>query len=173
MARIRAARLSDADAIAAVYVETWRDTYAGIIPDRVLLELSERSQAASWRHILRDQQWGGLTLVAERPDAKIIGFANAGRARQTGLPYDGEIYTLYVLPNHQGAGHGRGLVGGLFSGLLRARLKSALVWVLAENPARFFYQALGGKLIATRDEPFHGVTLSEQAYGWSDLRPKL
>ena len=28
---------------------------------------------------------------------------------------------------------------------------------------------MGGTLIATREEPFHGVVLSECAYGWPDL----
>ena len=89
----------------------------------------------------------------------------------TNLSYDGEVYTLYVLPDHQGAGHGRGLLGALFSALSAAGCRSALVWVLAENPARFFYEAMGGTLIATREEPFHGVVLSECSYGWPDLRP--
>ena len=90
-------------------------------------------------------------------------------ARPTNLPYDGEVYTLYVLPDHQGAGNGRRLLGALFSALSAAGCRSALVWVLAENPARFFYEAMGGTLIATREEPFHGVVLSECAYGWPDL----
>ena len=65
--------------------------------------------------------------------------------------------------------NGRGLLGALFSALSAAGCRSALVWVLAENPARFFYEAMGGTLIATREEPFHGVVLSECAYGWPDL----
>ena len=40
MVRIRPARLSDASTIADIQVETWRDTYAGLIPDRTLLGLS-------------------------------------------------------------------------------------------------------------------------------------
>ena len=161
--------MSDAGAIAAVHVETWRDTYAGIIPDRILLDLSEPTQERSWQAILRSRRRGELTLVAEQADGGVVGFANAGRARPTGLSFESEIYTLYVLPNHQGMGYGRELIGALFSRLLHAGYKDALVWVLAENPARFFYQAMGGTLAATRNEPFHGVTLAEQAYGWTDL----
>ena len=169
MVRIRTARLSDASAIADIQVETWRDTYAGLISDRTLLGLSRRSHVESWHRILRDTRENNITRVAEGPDACVVGFANAGRARPTNLSYDGEVYTLYVLPDHQGAGHGRGLLGGLFSALSAAGCRSALVWVLAKNPARFFYEAMGGTLIATREEPFHGVVLSEWAYGWSDL----
>ena len=62
-----------------------------------------------------------------------------------------------------------GLLGALLSALSAAGCWSALVWVLAENPARFFYEAMVGTLIATREEPFHGVILNECAYGWPDL----
>ena len=170
MVRIRPACLSDASAIADVQVETWRDTYAGLIPDRTLLGLSRTSHSENWRGILRDARADSITRVAEGPDSRVVGFANAGRARPTNLPHDGEVYTLYVLPDHQGAGYGRGLLGALFSALRTAGCRSALVWVLAGNPARFFYEAMGGTLIATREEPFHGVVLSECAYGWPDLR---
>ena len=170
MVRIRPAGLSDAATIAEIQVETWRDTYAGLIPDRTLVGLSRTSHTESWRRVLRDSRDDSITRVAEEPDSRVVGFANAGRARPTNLPYDGEVYTLYVLPDHQGAGHGRRLLGALFSALSAAGRRSALVWVLAENPARFFYEAMGGTLIATREEPFHGVVLNECAYGWPDLR---
>ena len=170
MVRIRPAGLSDAATIADIQVETWRDTYAGLIPDRTLLGLSRTSHTESWRRVLRDSRDDSITRVAEGPDSRVVGFANAGRARPTNLPYDGEVYTLYVVPDHQGAGHGRRLLGALLSALWAAGCRSALVWVLAGNPARFFYEAMGGTLIATREEPFHGVVLNECAYGWPDLR---
>ena len=52
-------------------------------------------------------------------------------------------------------------------------LGSALIWVLAENPARFFYQAMGGTLIAKREEKLWGVSLHEMAYGLSDLKTAI
>ena len=170
MVRIRPARLSDASAIADIQVETWRDTYAGLIPDRTLLGLSRTRHIESWRGILRDTRGAQLSRAWPR-DRTLASSASptpAVRARRH-LSYDGEVYTLYVLPDHQGAGHGRRLLGALFSALSAAGCRSALVWVLAENPARFFYEAMGGTLIATREEPFHGAVLSECAYGWPDL----
>jgi hypothetical protein len=46
--RIRQARLEDVAAIADIEVETWRATYAGMLPDRVLVGMSERRQKGSW-----------------------------------------------------------------------------------------------------------------------------
>ena len=48
MPSVRPARPADAEAIARVYVETWRAAYVGLLPDRVLLDLSlERVLAAN------------------------------------------------------------------------------------------------------------------------------
>ena len=37
--------------------------------------------------------------------------------------------------------------------LLRRKYRSGLLWVLADNPARFFYQTVSGKLIGRHEEP--------------------
>jgi hypothetical protein len=44
-----------------------------------------------------------------------------------------------------------------------------VVWVLTDNPSRFFYQAMGGKAAATRDEPLWGTIVRQTAYHWPDL----
>ncbi len=45
-----------------------------------------------------------------------------------------------------------------------------LVRVLAENPARKFYEALGGQLLKAKPIEIGGATLDEVAYGWTDIR---
>ncbi len=170
---IRLATQRDAPAIARVHVETWRDTYAGIIPDHALLALDERRETARQRHALGLKLNGSVTLVAEMPRHGVIGYAEAGEARVLGLPYDAEIYTLYVQPGFQGEGHGRGLLGAAFARLLHAGRRSAIVWVLAENPARFFYAAMGARRIGVRTERLFGSDLAQEAYGWPDLESEL
>ena len=48
-------------------------------------------------------------------------------------------------------------------------MNSAVIWVLANNPSRFFYEAVGGKLISAKDVELWNVILKEYAYGWSNL----
>lgn len=170
---IRLATQRDAPGIARVHVETWRDTYAGILPDHALLGLDERRETARQRHALGLRRDGAVTLVAEGPRQGVIAYVEAGSVRATGLPYDAEIYTLYVLPGYQGEGHGRGLLGAAFARLLHGGFRSAIVWVLAENPARFFYSAMGAKRIGVRTERLFGVDLAQEAYGWPDLENEL
>ena len=45
-----------------------------------------------------------------------------------------------------------------------------MLWVLAANPARFFYSVMGGTLAAHRNERHFGVALDELVYGWADLK---
>ena len=165
---VRKAETADADAIARIYVESWRDSYAGLVPDHVLTGLSRRRQAADWRGVIAHGRRAQRVMVAEGA-AGVIGFGSTGPARHTGLPYQGEVFTLYVDPDHRGEGIGRALLEALFGALAADRMESALVWVLAENPARYFYEALGGQFVALRDERLWGTVLRQRAYGWFDL----
>ena len=44
-----------------------------------------------------------------------------------------------------------------------------VIWAHAKNPARFFYEAMGGKLVAERDTTMMGVAVPEVAFGWTKL----
>ncbi len=171
---LRPARPGDAPAIARVHVETWRAAYAGIVPDAYLVAMTERKQALQWNHAIRSAVVPEVVLVAESadlPGGRIVGFGSCGRARKrpgTG-PGSGEVFTLYVAPDWQGRGIGRRLLHGLLAKLEAGGLNEALVWVLSDNPARFFYEAMGARRVAERQEPFAGVELEEAAYAWDDL----
>src|SRR5690606_5543324 len=153
---VRPAVAADAAGIGRVYVETWRTTYAGMVPDRVLVDMSEARQSARWA------QWFArpgkdFAVVAHDRKAGVVGFASGGPIRSRaplapGMGGTGEVYTLYVLPDFQGRGVGRRLLGAAFQGLVDRRYGSALIWVLAANPARFFYEILGGRRVAEQQE---------------------
>ena len=84
MVRIRPARLSDASTIADIQIETWRDTYTGLIPDRTLLGLSRTSHIENWRGILRDTRGHNITrvrVVHTRGTCWTVSKRGAGRQR--------------------------------------------------------------------------------------------
>ncbi len=167
---LRPARPADAPAIAGIHVETWRAAYAGIVPDGYLVAMTESKQALQWNHTIRSAVAPEVVLVAESsdlPGGRIVGFGSCGRARKR--PGAGEIFTLYVAPDWQGREIGRRLLHGLLARLETGGLNEALVWVLSDNPARFFYEAMGGRRVAERQERFAGVHLEEVAYAWGDL----
>jgi GNAT superfamily N-acetyltransferase len=77
----------------------------------------------------------------------------------------GELYAIYLLQNAQRRG-----LGTLLVRELRARgFGSMAVWVLAANPFRKFYEALGGKVVDEQQIERGGQSFTESAYGWQDL----
>jgi ribosomal protein S18 acetylase RimI-like enzyme len=168
---IRRALIGDARGIARVHVETWRSAYAGILPDRVMVQMSVDDKAAAWRRLIARQGRSEAIHVAIGADRMLVGFASCGPAGPGMGDYAGEIYTLYVLPDWQERGIGRALLCACFDSLAAADIDSAFLWVLADNPSRFFYEAMGGRRIGERDENLWGVSVHEIAYGWPRLSP--
>ena len=169
MVTVRNAKRNDAPDIAKVYVDSWRESYAGLIPDWVLLGMSYRRLTRAWDRAIRTSGRKEAILVAEDPDFGIVGLGSCGPSRDRMLPYFGEVYTLYVHPNHVGQGNGSTLLSNLFDSLDERGNSSAVVWAMAENPHRQFYKQQGGGIVATRKGRQWGVPIQEVAYGWSDI----
>ena len=47
--------------------------------------------------------------------------------------------------------------------------KTLFVWVLDQNPARFFYETLAGKLVVRRYGQVGGKKIRELGYGWKNI----
>ncbi len=166
--KIRFARPDDAAAVARVYVESWHDTYAAILPKRLLCAMTPQGQAARWRAAISASRREQV-LVAECERYGVVGMSSLGPARDSALGYDGEVYTLYVDPGFLGRGVGRALLRDGFSNLCARGFSSCVVWAHARNPARFFYEAMGGRLIAERMQQMMGDSVPEAAFGWRKL----
>ena len=183
MIRIRRAARADAAAIGRVHVETWQATYAGLLPDAMLVAMSDVRQSAWWSQLLKDPAEARGVFVADDRDMGVVGFGSCGPVRDPpeGMPVGldgreikvGEVYTLYVEPDFQNLGLGRKLLGALFRQLQAARCDTAVLWMLAENPTRFFYEGLGGERVGERVDTLGGTDVDEVAYAWRDLRAPL
>jgi SAM-dependent methyltransferase len=168
--RVREAEAGDAAAIARVQVDSWRTTYASIMPGDFLARLSYDGRERAWRKILADPERREFVYVAEDENRDVVGFASGGPERSGGSAYRGELYAVYLLENFQRRSIGRQLISAVAERLLQAGLASMLVWVLAKNPARGFYAALGGEVVSEKPTEAGGAKLMEVAYGWRDLR---
>jgi ribosomal protein S18 acetylase RimI-like enzyme len=178
MTIIRPAIQTDAAGIAKVYVDAWRSAYAAILPHRMLVGMSYDQQALHWTRTI--QRTRELVIVAIEGDQGVVGFAGFGSARagdRRAIEHlagvrdasVGEIYTLYVQPDCQDRGIGRQLVAEAFGAMTRNGCRCGLLWVLRDNPSRYFYERIGGRLIAERQERMWGVMTEQVCYGWSDL----
>jgi ribosomal protein S18 acetylase RimI-like enzyme len=152
-----------------IYVDAWQDTYPGLLPDRGLLSMSADRHAAYWAHVISGQTPKDAFLVATCEGHGVIGLASAGPSKTRDLPFGAEVFTLYVDPNHQRLGAGRALLDNLFNAMRQAGQRSAVIWALDGNPARTFYQRLGGAEVARRTRITFGEPHDEVAYGWPDM----
>lgn len=164
---IRNAILTDAKGIAKVHVDSWKTTYANIIPDEYLNTLSYEEREQLWKNNISL----GNVYVAENKEGKIVGFSSGGKERSERYKnFNGELYAIYILKKYQGQGLGKLLVKPIIDELKNSEVYSMLVLVLEDNDSRYFYEALGGKKIDVIEVVISGKKLNELVYGWDDIR---
>jgi GNAT superfamily N-acetyltransferase len=166
MSSIRLAGVQDAAAIAHVHVQSWLTTYKAIVPEEYLASLNEAERVPRW------QEWltrNNSVFVAEI-EGKIVGFAGGGAIRGPLAAYDAELYTIYLLEEVQGRGIGRDLLRSVAGALVGKDYTSMLVWVLEQNPAVRFYEKTGAEHVTRKQIEIGGISLTELALGWPDLR---
>jgi GNAT superfamily N-acetyltransferase len=166
---IREAEITDAAAIARVHVDSWRTTYVGIVPTEHLAGLSYDQREQEWRGTLSVPTELEFVYVAQDTTGNVIGFAWGGPERGGHDAYKGELFAIYLLDEHQRQGVGKQLLFRVAKRFLQQGIQSMLVWVLADNPSRRFYETLGGQLVSEQKITIGGVDLLEVAYGWPDI----
>ena len=163
---IRRATPGDATQIGVVHVAGWRSAYAGILPDHSLTRLSAQRQAAQYDQDIRAGRAGFVAVHG----GGVAGFTTCGRPRTAGLG-DGEVETLYVLDDWRDQGIGRRLMAAAAGHLAASGCDSLFLWVLRDNPGRWFYERLGGRIARVGTTPVGGVDVAQVAYVWNDLAP--
>jgi ribosomal protein S18 acetylase RimI-like enzyme len=182
MIGVRRARPADAPAIGAVHVAAWQSAYPGILPDDYLARMSVGRQAAYYDAAIRGR--GDVHVatasgidVPEGSASRVVGFATSGLARWNSMMgrrlADGEIETLYVLDDWRDRGLGRRLVRAAASSLLEAGCRSLFLWVLRENPSRWFYERLGGRRMADAAITVGGRPVVQTAFVWDSIEKLL
>ena len=168
--RIRAAKPEDAGSLARVHVDSWRSTYAGILPDEFLAGLSYRDRESYWEQILTTARPTVSNFLAETECGDVVGLAAGGPERTGDETYRGELYLVYLLEQYQRRGLGRRLVSAVAERLPADGFDSMLLWVAKDNhPACRFYKSLGGEPIGSRTIDIAGTDVVEVSYGWQHV----
>jgi len=153
----------DARKIADAHDSAWTNAYSGIVPYAALNRMVRRRGEKWWLDAIRRSTF---VMVIEAGDT-IAGYATLGRNRVSTLPFEGEIYELYLRPEYQGIGLGEKLFLAARGELKRRCLRGSVVWVLADNHRAIrFYQNAGGRPIAEGSEIFDGKRLTKLAFAW-------
>jgi len=132
--RVRSAVVGDAEGIARVHVQVWRDTYSAMVEPGEFDELSVERRAERWRTYL---EAGAETWVAVADDDEIVGFARATSHDEKAVR-PRELQAIYVLVEHHGTGIAQTLLDAAIGDA------PAFVFVARGNPrATRFYERNG------------------------------
>ncbi len=162
---VRRADPQDARAISDVHRQSWVQAYAGLIPHKPLIQMLER-RGEKWWCKATD---GPATLLVIDVAGEIAGYATVGLNRARSLPYDGEVYEIYLRPEFQGIGLGRRLFGESRKLLTSLGCRGLVVWCLedSEHAVRFFRRH-GGADAVEGVEDFGGSQLKKVGFVWQN-----
>jgi len=164
---IRNAVPADAPSLAAVHIQSWLETYPGIMPQQKLDSLNMEASARNWSNAIATCE---VVMVAKL-DGRIIGFVSGGKNRlqegcETGLANrcDAELAAMYMFAEFHGKGIGRAMFEAFTSRLSSLGYKQMAIWVAAKNSSIGFYQRMGGLLIDSRTLTVCGEQIPLLAY---------
>lgn len=161
---IRRAIRRDAAAIADVHDTAWRQTYRGILPGAELERMIARRGPAWWDRAIRQR----VSILLLEHDDTPAGYVTFGRSRARTLPYRGEVYEIYLMPEYQGLGFGKQLFRAAQDALVAQGRRSFVVWALSDNDtACAFYERQGGRSVGRSVDNIGDVLLQKVAYGWT------
>ncbi|WP_108659199.1 GNAT family N-acetyltransferase [Acuticoccus kandeliae] len=165
---IRTAKPSDSHGLARVHDASWRFAYQGILPGRELEQMIARRGPNWWEKAVRRR----VPILVLDAGSEVRGYITFGASRMRTLPFQTEVYELYIQPEYAGLGFGKRLFRSAQQRLGRRGQDSLIVWCLSENmPGCQFYERLGGRIVATSEEMFGDVPIGKVAFGFDRLTP--
>ncbi|KAK3196800.1 hypothetical protein K4F52_000144 [Lecanicillium sp. MT-2017a] len=166
---IRKATPEDAASVAQIHIQSWRETYTGIVPQSYLDSLNVETRTANWTSHL--QRKGSFDVYLALLDGQAVGIAAGGKRRETetAATYQGELFLVYVLQSAKGKGIGRILTKKVAGMIREDGLRGAMLWVLERNPSKGFYEHVGGKEVARKTIEIGGAELVEVMYAWDEF----
>lgn len=139
---VRVATLSDAPTLAAIHASAARAAYAGRVPEASLAALGQPDRVAHWRDAIN---YGEPQVHVAMLAGQVVGFVGFDRSRDKGTkPTVGEIWSLYVLPEHWDQGVGVALWDAARDGLVEEGCTQVTGWLpLASDRALRFMELAG------------------------------
>jgi ribosomal protein S18 acetylase RimI-like enzyme len=160
--------LADVEEIARVHVQCWQESYAGLLPDEFLRDLSIDAKIAQWRQTISDPQ---VFKFVARDAGRIVGFVSCGSAREgAAKEADGEVLAIYILKAYHGRKIGRALIAAAARFWLSKGGRNLIVLSMAgNNQAAAFYQRLGGVQVYEGSFEMAGTIIADQGHLFNNL----
>ena len=156
------AEMRDAKAIAEIHAAAARAAYKGLVPDDQLDALAPSTREAKWRQAIEFAE--PQVHVAVQGD-EVVGFVGFDRSRDPKTPSTtGEIWALYVKPEHWGKGVGVALWDAAREGLEEEGCTLVTIWVPLRNERALRFHELAGfkrEMKTARTVPLGSVRIEE------------
>lgn len=166
--QIRKSTKEDVKAVCEVHVNSWKETYTGLMPDSVISNLKvSQKRIEMWEKMIPDD--GNFETYVATIDNKVIGFTGFGKAREGDDNFVGEIGGMYLLRAYQKQGIGKALFETAVQGLKKRGFKSFYLRVLKGNSAENFYQHMGGILDSESEETYGDEKKIISKYIWTSI----
>ncbi|OUM03242.1 GNAT family N-acetyltransferase [Variovorax sp. JS1663] len=139
---VRPAVLRDAKAIAEVHAVSARAAYADILSEDQLRALAPSTREAKWREAIEfAEPQVHVAVLGE----EVVGFVGFDRSRDPKTPSTtGEIWAIYVRPEHWGKGVGVALWDAARDGLEEEGCTVVTIWVPLRNDRALRFHELAG-----------------------------
>src|ERR1700755_1361566 len=123
---VRPAAMRDAKAIAEAHAAAARAAYEGLLPEEQLRALAPATREAKWREAI---EFSEPQVHVAGLDGEIVRFGGFDRSRDPKTPSTaGEIWAIYVKPEHWGKGVGVALWDAAREGLEEEGCTLVTVW---------------------------------------------
>jgi GNAT superfamily N-acetyltransferase len=132
---VRDAQASDAAAIAALQVRSWKAAYRGIVPDTFLDDLAEDAWLERWTDQLAAAKREAIhqLVSTDAPNGPPRAIAVCGPAIEPTAELTGQLYVLYADPPSWRRGHGAALLRCVHELLAGDGHSGAMLWVAEDN----------------------------------------
>jgi ribosomal protein S18 acetylase RimI-like enzyme len=158
--KIRHAKQSDFKTIAAIHIESWKDSYSYVLPAEFLDWKINGVFQKHWNEIKIQNE--DIILVAE--EDSVIGFI-AVWCRP--IPF---IDNLHVRPSNRSKKAGSALMCAGSKELIKQGHKTAYLWVFESNKKAIrFYERLGGIQREQYIQTVYGYDALSRKIEWADL----
>lgn len=139
---VRAATVADAEVLARLHLECWRETYSGLLSPAFVAAQTVEDRLAMWQGLLAGPH-------ADRQFVAVLGGQPVGFAGSFPPAEDrevAELWGIYLLKAHHGAGLGQKLLEAALGA------EPAALWVAEDNPrAQAFYRRNGFTFTGARE----------------------
>lgn len=168
---IRKAVPADALAISIVSAYTWKTAYSGLLPDEMMdSRIAKLPQSAErMRQAILEKD----DFLVATVDDTVVAFCAFHPSRDENYPNSGEIGAIYCLEGFHGYGIGKAIFQAGVKELIKMGYQTMMLNCLQGNPTLGFYQHMGGKVIARKEDVRPEHTLVEDVVFYEDLEAIL